>query len=723
MGLSFRKGEEPEQYFCERCKPENHKVLLEKIASGEKPWEVAAEQRQRLAKEKKPGRRKKGKRGSARGRSSETKSEGKKETPSVADASSPPSTTEKNGAAPKRKFEEQEESAVEEKVMFALTVRMEQAADSHKKAPEMKQRKTSPHPKLEPPAKADSALATEKPVVPAAKTPEEIKNQARESAARALIKLFVEQVNEALKQKSFTLADGQKAEDAATRLGLAIEQAMYQNICAGTGEPTEPYKVQLRTILFNVKKNHSLRDGLLVGSVSPSDLSKMTAQDMASEELQQRDAEIKREAERQHIIVKDQGPRIRRTHKGEELVEDDSHVTTDPVFSAAPAVRDSSRVEGNPAGQIQLSPTAATATQSRPGFLAAKPGPANNNAGTLVGNGFQSGIRSPDTSNQDNLFPEVAANIKEPIPRGKVQADAEIDHLLRDEFEPDSPPYSPKDFDEDAVWRGKVVMKSIAEFSSSGKHVGGADFSTKIPWSELMPETLLVDGRIDIQLASDYLCGLRFSNSTGITVVAVKRPAAASEQAGFDELFKYFTNRKRYGVVGSHPVPYVKDTYVVPVESGQVKKPEFIELLDNSALEEMLPEPVLLVVLVVKISDSSPSAVQPMSYRAQEPAGGPMAVPRGTPHALPSANSPLSPSFGQSQPQQGHPQPQQTLALALQIIGPQANLPVVQQVIRQMPSVNASQMAVVRDVLQQHPNAASSYETLMSALYRATNNH
>ena len=594
------------------------------------------------------------------------------------------------------------------------------------KGPEVKQQKMSPRQKEEHLAKADPALAAEKPVVAAVKSPDEIKNPARKSAATALIRLFVERVNEALKQKSFTLPDGQIVEDVARQLGLTIEQAMYQNICAGAGEPTEPYKVQLRTILFNVKKNHSLRDRLLVGSLPPDALSKMSAQDMASEELQQRDAEIKREAEKQHVIVRDQGPRIRRTHKGEELVEDDSHVVTDSVFSAAPAVRGAADVEGSPSRQSLPSPTV---PQQRPDLsksLAVDP-----NVGASDGNHFQSRARSPDMSNQDNMFPEISTNVREPIPRGKVQADADVDHLLRDEDEPESPPYSPKEFDDDdkeAVWRGRVVMKPVAEFSSSAKHVGGADLSARIPWSELMPPTLLVHGRIDIQLASDYLCGLRFSSSTDVSVLSIKRPASVPDQAGFDTLFKYFSDRKRYGVVGKHPVPSVKDTYIVPVEAGSAKKPEFIELLQNNALQDPLPEPILLVAFVVKTGDSAhPSLYRPIEDPSGLASTSPVTIPAGTPHPLTPGTfvgSHLNPTFGVPQPpQQVRQSPQQTLALALQIMGPQAHLPVVQQVIQQAPNMDATQLGIVRDILQQQPNAASSYETLVSTLYSATSNH
>lgn len=63
MGLEFPKGSEPDQYFCERCKPENHKVLLEAIARGEKPWEDVEKRRMAQFEEKKARRKKGGRRG------------------------------------------------------------------------------------------------------------------------------------------------------------------------------------------------------------------------------------------------------------------------------------------------------------------------------------------------------------------------------------------------------------------------------------------------------------------------------------------------------------------------------------------------------------------------------------------------------------------------------------------------------------------------------------
>lgn len=602
-------------------------------------------------------------------------------------------------------------------------------------------------------SRQSSATGKALPEVPS--TLEEISNQSRRSVAVALVKLFVDQVSVAQKQDRFKLPQGRTVEDVAGQLALSIEHAMYQNLCGGSGEPTEPYKTQVRTILFNVKRNTSLRDSLLVGNLLPDTLSKMTSQDMASKELQQKDAEIKREAERQHIIAsQEQGPRIRRTHKGEELIEDDDHnISSEPVFSTAPARRAMADESPSPDDQ------------QRPTTKQGKPRPTDTD-GQAHDQHFR---HSP--GHEDQVFPEVATHIREPVPGGRVQADAEIDHLLRDDDEPDSPPYSPKDYhDEGSVWHGKVVMNPIGEFSSSAKHVGGADLSGRIPWSQLAPPTLLVNGRIEIQLASNYLCGLRFSTSTDVVVMSISAPENPKERAGFDNLFNYFADRKRYGVIGKHPLPSVTDTYLIPVEAGSTKKPDFLELLENNSLEDSLRDRILLAVFVVKTGASNRPSVQPSSHHpSQEPANtaSPLTAAAPTPqHAqymmpgqqhqvqesptppapYPAAPVPAQAPYAQPPPPQQQQQPAQMagqyqqyqsnvpapapqsgmpvtgLAAAIQVLGPQAQAPAIQQLLQQAPNADASQLSVVRDILARQPDAASSYQALTDALFHATTN-
>ncbi|PYH93037.1 hypothetical protein BO71DRAFT_8837 [Aspergillus ellipticus CBS 707.79] len=871
MGLTFAKGEEPDEYFCEICKPENHKILLDKIAQGEKPWEEVAERRRREAEEKKASRRRKSKKGGRRGRPSESKpveprtfeprtfeprtSEPKASEPKTSEpraseprASEPrasePRASEPRTSEPKpseRKTSESKSSepkAPEPKTTERETSERKtsepkretstptratnsvtpdppstaapaapeapsapavpaapaeppaaptetpaptknghepeaQSTSAQKRKFDERQDMQAPEPgpkpkqqKMSPPAPATTQAAKPAPVKaePTVQPPPppprqgsaagivaeeglksigEIATPARKGVAGALVKLIVDQISESQKHGSYRLPQGKTAMDIAQQLALAIEGAMYQNICGGSGEPTEPYRLQLRTILFNVKKNPSLRDRLLVGSLLPDTLSKMSSQDMASEELQQKDAEIKREAERQHIIIQEQGPRIRRTHKGEELVEDDNqNVSSEPVFSTATARRSLADAEASP-GQSPTSPGPQSEADGARKPSKSQAVDSKMADGVAHHDHFPPRAHSPGGTSHDQVFPEVTAHIREQLPARRVQADAEIDQLLRDD-EPDSPPYSPKDFqDEGSVWHGKVIMNPISEFSSFAKHVGGADLSGRIPWSQLVPSTLLIDGRIDIQLASNYLCGLRFSSSTDVTVISISRPESPKERTGFDKLFSYFQDRKRYGVIGKHPLSAVKDTYLIPIEAGSTKKPEFIELLENNALEDPTPERVLLVVFAVKTSDSNPPSVQPPSHNPSHDPGAsaspltmaattpqqPHFMTPGPPHASQFTPTPASTYDGtpqvhipySQQPQQAAQVALTGLAAAVQVLGPQqANSPAIQQLLHQAPNADVSQLSVIRDILVRRPEAGSDYKMLMDELLIAT---
>ncbi|PGH07776.1 hypothetical protein AJ79_06164 [Helicocarpus griseus UAMH5409] len=836
MGLNFPKGQEPDQYFCEQCKPENHKELLDKMARGEKPWEEAARRRAQAAEEKKARKKKGGKRGRKSARPSDIKSEvGDEATkstsatpametpvsaapsgsnqfspPAPAPSQAPPSQAPPSQTPPsqppptqgppssqKRKFDEQEvnqrEPGPKQKLQRLST-------GGQIAAPEVKSPTMYRKPSV---SSAHSSLEQKMEMSPTEGTggPANFPSGARRNVANALVKLFVEQAAVAQQQGAYTIPPEKTKEAVGESLGLAIENAMYKHLYGGTGEPSEAYKQQLRTILFNVKKNASLRDGLLVGSISPDSISTMSTQDMASKELRQKDDEIKREAERQHVIIQEQGPRIRRTHKGEELIEDDTqHAPTESIFSVAPARRDTIHdAEPHSAtsptrGARPASPTPShhpefkeyrgsfdsASGHQRPHSIDTSGGEQRRaSSGTFNIQNVWSNVQSPGSASHDKPFaPSVAPPHREAPPGHKVQADAEIDQLLKDE-EVESPPYSPKDFHADSiVWRGKVSMNPVADFSATARHVAGADLSGRIQWEKLIPPTLVIDGRIETQLATNYLCGLRFSQTTDVSVNAISPPLASHDNAEFQKLFDYFLNRKRFGVIGKHPLPAVKDTYIVPIEAGHSKKPEFIELLENNGLEDPTPERTLLVVFVVKTNGThaSPPGVghptpqeQPAYTTASPLTATPGAGPIQQSHfgAAPATSSgttpPVAPAVSASPPtgvdgfnqqQAAPPQPNEytptnpaltptavatsqsspppqnqnhhqnaaAKAVAAQVLGPFVTSPAVQQILHQAPNTNAEQLNLIAGILAQNPGAADDYRLLLQKIMESEGN-
>ena len=213
----------------------------------------------------------------------------------------------------------------------------------------------------------------------------------------------------------------------------------------------------------------------------------------------------------------------------------------------------------------------------------------------------------------------------------------------------------------------------------------------------------------------------------------------------FNKLFHYFTERKRYGVVGKSTVPAVKDTYVVPLEAEMSKKPDFVELLEYCTIENPTPERMLLLTFVVK-AHNSPSAQQtprpldatiasPVGVNNHGPGPSPMSqhpgfqtsptqgMPYPTQQHLPLyANSPTQAQHAYMPP---HPQQHQTpypsqqltgMDAARHVLGDQANSPVVSQLLADRPNFGVGEFGILREFFTSVPATKTDYNLLKGML-------
>ena len=672
----------PDKYYCEQCRPRDHVELLKKLERGEKPWEEKQRQRELEEQEKKGRRGRKGRKGK-RGRPREVQKEEPQEngamdtTHDTTQAEQPTDVvqTPPEAESNKRKFPDESTPETKSpsravghhldlKSIYILIDQQEPATKTRKVSTPTTEKSSLPPPSRRKSAGPAANKRDSTGVVLQAELVDNIadlQSDDRRRVATALVKMFVDQTKQAEKQGTFSLPPGQKADEFGLRLGLGVEYAVYLNFWGQSAKPSEPYVDKFRAIQHNVKANPDLRDRLLDGSLSPNDFSKMSRDDMASKELQEKKAELMKEAEKQHMLIQEEGPRMRRTHKGEELIEDDSHLadTADPAFTAPlrkrPSEIETNLKQGSPEAPTPQSPAAVELPEN---YGAGSPTPrqpltvdtnaqphASAAAERKSSNNFNiqdvwSGVKGPDPEVQrQRQMSRPSESAITPIqPTPGVQADAEIDQLLKDDEAEDEEPYSPVDYTAEPgapIWHGKMSMSGIASFNGTAKHVAGADHSSSLPWYTLIPPALTIEGRIDVDRASEYLCGLRWSSTTDVVVVSVTPNQEPDNIAQFDKLFRYFTERKRYGVVGKSTVPVVKDTYVVPLEAGMSKKPDFVELLEYCIIEDPTPERMLLLTFVVK-ANNSPSAQQtprPLDASISSPIGanshGPGPSPMG----------------------------------------------------------------------------------------------
>ena len=730
MGLTFPADSPPDKYFCEQCRPEDHKELLDAIAKGERPWEEVARRREEARKAKKKKGGKKGRKSG--GRPSEVQSEVSQEVdttqPNEVASPAPPASGQK------RKLDDTPTRNVDNKKARSASASV----------------KASSPPVSKNGAGRKSSMASAIPQTPPVTNADQLTNTGRKSAAKALIKLFTDQAKAAQKAGSYNPPQGQTAVSIGNTIGLAVEHAMFASL-SGPDELSEHYKTQLRTILHNVKSNTTLRDRVLGEDLLPHALAVMSAEDMASEEQQQRDAAIKKEAEKQHMIIHEQGPRIRRTHKGDEFVDEARQVATEPMYPVAPSRRreshdqetseprspsqiNSDEAEKQSVSQVSRKPPAIDTQAHRPSTSTDRRSSSNFNIQEVW-----SSVGSPDQDRPH--FPAVAHRPVPQEPGPGAQPDAEIDELLKDE-DNESEPYSPKDDpqDSDIVWNGRIDMEPIAGFRGTARFTAGSStIGMQLGWENLIPRDISINGRIDTKRADIYLCGLRYSTTTDVVVLSVRPPDHPAERESFDKLFSYFKERDRYGVGAKHALSAVKDTYVMPIESGATndQKPEFLQLLDNDNIPSPNPERLLLVVFVVRFSELSQTPASAAARDAINTNASPIATaPSATPiqQTTPYSNlngQPTSQQFSPTPPTgvphnadgayspatyQGQ-QPIGSAAVAQQVLPPNmVGSPAIQELILQAPNLGIEEMNVVKDCLERNPAAAVDIQVLTTMI-------
>ncbi|KAL9113892.1 MAG: hypothetical protein Q9227_002026 [Pyrenula ochraceoflavens] len=748
---------QPKQYFCERCRPEKHKDLLAAVAKGERPWEETARQREVGANAEPDKKQKKGKKGRKSGaRPSDVQSQDSLET----------TTPQKENVAPagqKRKHTETDTPIAQESKKPRQTPKQASpAADVNIAAP-TSNRKTSTM--AAPERKPSQTEISQLPVVSRV---EELENGPRKKTADALIRLFVAGANSAQKEGSYSIPSGRTITDVGNDLGLRVEHALYVRLSGGAGEPSGLYTDQLRTINFNVKKNGALRDRILNGSLSPAALAVLPASEMASKELQERDEQMRRESEKQHMIIQEPGPRIRRTHKGEEYVDESHQVaeeSTNPHRRASMMEDDlGDRKSPEPVEKDTVKAAASPVRSQKPTRIdtRAPPRPAaaperKSSSNFNIQNVWSSVQGSPDADRPHFGHSSRQASNQGPSPTGPgAQADAEIDALLKDDA-PESPPYSPKDYPEDTetIWKGTIEMMPVAQFRASAKFAAGAkplsiENLDSFKWSKMIPQVFAIDGRIKPEVADNYICGLKYSHSTDVVIITIS-PQNDQDRAGFDALFDYFTTRTRFGVGASHANPAVKDIYLIPIEKEEVpeKRAEFLHLLESPFLTEAAPERFFLATFAVKLPEltgqqgyaASPSATPqdaPAPVEASpivEVANTSTLSHRNSTGPLQRADnySPPAPSYGpsaaqyspppqqqlQQLPPDGSPAPQNLSLSAIaaeQVLGDLKDAPAVVELLKQAPDAGVNEMNVVKSIIEQNPQAANELRLLHQML-------
>ncbi|RFU35594.1 hypothetical protein B7463_g745, partial [Scytalidium lignicola] len=732
VGVSPFEEDTPEHYLCEQCAPEAHKELLSATARGEKLWEERRKTYEREQAEEKASK-KGGKKGKAK-RTSDPKSD---ITATNGKTASPAPSTPADIRREKKEAASRAGSAK----------RKSRDDESHEKetpkAPQSKVRKVSA---------AHSASQQPSPQDLPSKIPDLEKS--RQGPATLIQKALLHAIPVAIKAGVYALSENETVQSTAERLSIQIEDAVYK-----THPDNQAYVKQARSVGFNLKQNQELSNRILIKSLRPDALAVMTTDEMATKELQREKAEMQARVDKQSILITDDAPRVRRTHKGEELVEPE--VYEDPAEYKTPAPRRRSILDPNadmagrsransPLGGDEIELPAniedykssdnirANATPKPPLNIDTKPAPPTRKPSTPHDfdiNKILSSVQSPSAGQHPR---RPSTNVPQAAGPG---VDPEIDKMLQDDNE--SPPYSPAEYssDPDIVWQGTVTMDSIAKFPAIAKHIGGADLSRNgnppISWNDLLQKDLRVAGRIDQDKANEYLCSLRYSLPTDLVIVAVT-PVGEVATQGWQDTINYFHSKHRYGVFANKGFSNIRDTYLVPVPASPVPLPDFITNLEGHKLPQERSEPMMLFALIIrneynsdgnKTADGTPTMGHPQRQMSISNAG-----PYMSPINQQGAFQPPPPNSQQQQPlppqgygndaalrryqqeEQRRAEQREGEAVAAKILGPFINSPTVHFLMPQAYQMRPLEWEVIRDILEREPKAQQDLAYLSQLL-------
>ena len=732
--LNLPEGDywEDRTYFCEQCKPENHEDLLAAMARGEKPWA-----------------RKKGSKQKAR------PSDVKPDTPSASvptpshtpvpavqatPTPAPPSvqTLEtSNGHAEKvcssssrclfltnsSQIKSQPQSPVGEK-------RRHEAAPE--KANASKKRRKSSH--------QDKAAAPPTTAADIDSLP-----QAQKAFAEKLRDVLTPLINTASSTRGYRIPDGETASSLASRLALpTILETVAHHGEVGGGD--SPFSLRLRAIMFNVKKNTVLIDRLLSGSLKPQDLATMATEEMASEDKQREFAAMREAAEKQMILTEETGPRMRKTHKGEEMVGEDNEDFKEPARRetvAEDAAMQSPVTQRPPESPAAAANPLSVDTTGTPTDSARRP-----STNFDINNVFDK-VKSPQHDQQQFLQRRQSSMHTLDKPQAPVD-DADVDRLLKDEDnDVEMTGYSS---DPTVCWQGSVTMQSLQSFDAVARFVAGGDFGQVVPWDKLLAKTLSVQGRIEYSKGDEYIRGIGTGHHETYDVAVLALSPVTPEGRGiFDNFYEYFRSRGRWGVVpvDNTESTIMRDLYIIPIEAGGSNLPPFIDMLEYCTIETPRKEHMVLLALVAKLPEKSEGVPTEHfeRYPAQEIAAAQIAQPIPTPPQPPNPHapqySPMASSFppqsqSQSQPPTQHQQPAQgqygnpfapphpsipphhQIPKALDILGPYIDTPVVKHVLHEQLSkgtpMTVDMMEKLRHIIDQNELAASDFKVFSETL-------
>lgn len=417
----------------------------------------------------------------------------------------------------------------------------------------------------------------------------------RKNAANQLMKRIAHCIQVLSNKGAFPVPDGESSSSLGEHFAIRVEHALYMQYAAENNDLGGQYKNQMLQIYFNIEKNDSLMLKMLNGSLESQTLAVMSSDEMANEKLQAEMAAMIEQSDKQNILVQDDGPRIRRTHKGEELIDNQNdHVTSEAISTSfIPRDRDSSAAKMEDTDAI-------SPNSSRPEPMLARQSSSNFDINNVWSNVQQAPAIERRVS--------YATRIPEPAPTNLVNDDADIDRLLNDDASDVESVIEAHE--SNIVWKGLLTMPVvgtpeafITKFQAQAHHVAGSDLSNRVPLLSLFVDNIEVVGAIPVQEADSYLCSLAASRNTDVCVLQLTaQNDDPASQAEFRKLYDKCLVKSRVLAIATPYNLRIRDAYVAALGSNAPEMQVFHRLA-YVKIDQRAAQPAIVLIFVVKWLD------------------------------------------------------------------------------------------------------------------------
>lgn len=355
------------------------------------------------------------------------------------------------------------------------------------------------------------------------------------------------------------------------------------------------YKNKYRSLMFNLKdtKNFVLFKRVLKGDISPSNLIRMSPEELASKELA-----AWRQRENRHtieMIEKEQREAERRpitkiTHKGEIEIESQEPVKApEPAELEPPAnvTEVSAEPPDNPEKKAENKTEKDTTNQHKSHLFdlhckicTGRMAPPVEEAATKVVKVATTVVRRQSTKSEETKGTAAPAHEDDL----HLSALEESFRNAQSGFESRSDTGAGREGEASflstlkSLWRGFIHMPAVAKLVTRAFPVSGILDNL----TEDLPDSIQVGGRISPQIVWDYLEKIRASGTKEVCLIRFS-PETDEDEISYTLLYAYFSSRRRFGVVSNNR-KQVKDMYLIPLGATE-KVPHQLVPFDGPGLE------------------------------------------------------------------------------------------------------------------------------------------